>query len=160
MADSIDQLRESFAEETRDLINELESILLSIDNDAVSADVIDQIFRNVHTIKGSGGMLGFEKVLAVTHDLEDIYDKVRSGNLNFSVGLKDISLETIDILKVLLQNKEQLNSHDLIRFEDLCRRIHLFHGEKNALADVSANTLVVEDQSRSISTFYIEFQNP
>lgn len=157
MADSIDQLRESFAEETRDLINELESILLSIDNDAVSADVIDQIFRNVHTIKGSGGMLGFEKVLAVTHDLEDIYDKVRSGNLNFSVGLKDISLETIDILKVLLQNKEQLNSHDLIRFEDLCKRIHLFHGEKNALVDVSENTLVVEDQLRSISTFYIEF---
>ena len=38
MADSIDQLRESFAEETRDLINELESVLLSIDNAAVSAD--------------------------------------------------------------------------------------------------------------------------
>jgi len=157
MADSIDQLRESFAEETRDLINELESVLLSIDNDTVSADVIDQIFRNVHTIKGSGGMLGFEKVLAVTHDLEDIYDKVRSGSLNFSVGLKDISLETIDILKVLLQNKEQLNSHDLIRFEDLCRRIHLFRDEKDKSVDVSANTVVVEEQSRSVSTFYIEF---
>ncbi len=159
MADSIDQLRESFAEETRDLINELESVLLSIDNAAVSADVIDQIFRNVHTIKGSGGMLGFEKVLAVTHDLEDIYDKVRSGNLSFSVGLKDISLETIDILKVLLQNKEQLSSHDLIRFEDLCRRIHLFHVDKDTSDDTSASVLVPETSSGPISTYYIEFES-
>jgi two-component system, chemotaxis family, sensor kinase CheA len=157
MADSIDQLRESFAEETKDLINELESVLLSIDNEAVSTDVIDQIFRNVHTIKGSGGMLGFEKVLAVTHDLEDIYDKVRSGNLNFTVALKDISLETIDVLKVLLQNKEQLSSHDHIRFEDLCRRIHLFDVVKDTSDDTSSSVFIQEATLSSNLTYYIEF---
>ena len=90
MADSIDQLRGSFVEETRDLINELEDILLSSEIESVSSEIIDQIFRSIHTIKGSGGMLGFDKVLAVTHDLEDIYDRVRSRELNFSSELKDL----------------------------------------------------------------------
>jgi two-component system chemotaxis sensor kinase CheA len=83
MAESIDQLRVSFVEETRDLITELEDVLLSLETDAVSSDVVDQIFRSIHTIKGSGGMLGFEKVLEVTHDLEDIYDKVRRKQLMY-----------------------------------------------------------------------------
>lgn len=132
MAESIDQLRVSFVEETRDLINELEDVLLSIENETVSSEIIDQIFRSVHTIKGSGGMLGFDKVLEVTHDLEDIYDKVRAGDMAFTFDLKDISLETIDMLKTLLSADEQLNDADKVRFANLCRRIQLFEVQSGA----------------------------
>jgi len=159
MADSIDQLRESFVEETRDLINELEDILLSLESDSVSSDLIDQIFRSIHTIKGSGGMLGFDKVLAVTHDLEDIYDRVRSKEVEFSTELKDISLETIDILKVLLTTREQLNTQDQIRFADLCRKIHLFdldYSEKSE--DRRSDTQVNETVYHPIITYFIEFE--
>ncbi|MGF7141448.1 chemotaxis protein CheA [Roseimarinus sediminis] len=139
MADSIDQLRVSFVEETRDLINELEDVLLSLEVDAVDNETIDQIFRSVHTIKGSGGMLGFEKVLEVTHDLEDIYDKVRSGDAEFTMQLKDISLETIDMLKVLLESDEQLNDNDKIRFADLCRKIELFEVDTTGSQNENTN---------------------
>jgi two-component system chemotaxis sensor kinase CheA len=84
MAESLDQLKESFVEETRELINELENILLSIENESVDHSVIDQIFRIVHTIKGSGGMLGYENILTMTHDLEDIYDRVRDHDMEFT----------------------------------------------------------------------------
>lgn len=159
MADSIDQLRGSFVEETRDLINELEDILLSSDTESVSSEIIDQIFRSIHTIKGSGGMLGFDKVLAVTHDLEDIYDKVRSRELEFTNELKEISLETIDILKVLLASNEQISNADHIRFSDLCRRIHMFEvvtlggGEGK-----SAETASVDVIFRTTITYFIEFE--
>jgi two-component system chemotaxis sensor kinase CheA len=159
MADSIDQLRESFVEETRDLINELEDILLSLEIDSVSSDVIDQIFRSIHTIKGSGGMLGFDKVLAVTHDLEDIYDRVRGRELAFSSELKDISLETIDILKTLLASNEQLNNPDQVRFADLCRKIHLFDitvAEKSD--DKKAEIITTEVVFHPVVTYYIEFE--
>ena len=46
MADSIDQLRVSFVEETRDLINELEDVLLSLEVDSVDSETIDHIFRD------------------------------------------------------------------------------------------------------------------
>jgi two-component system, chemotaxis family, sensor kinase CheA len=158
MADSIDQLRESFVEETRDLINELEDILLSSEIESVSSEIIDQIFRSIHTIKGSGGMLGFDKVLAVTHDLEDIYDRVRSKELAFSSELKDISLETIDILKTLLSSNELLNNTDQVRFADLCRKIHLFDvvvSEKSE--DKKGEIVQSEVIFHPVVTYYIEF---
>jgi two-component system, chemotaxis family, sensor kinase CheA len=159
MADSIDQLRESFVEETRDLINELEDILLSSEIESVSSEIIDQIFRSIHTIKGSGGMLGFDKVLAVTHDLEDIYDRVRSKELAFSSELKDISLETIDILKKLLSSNEILNNPDQVRFADLCRKIHLFDvvvSEKSE--DKKGEIIPSEVVFHPVVTYYIEFE--
>lgn len=160
MAESIDQLRVSFVEETRDLINELEDLLLSIESDAVSSETIDQIFRSIHTIKGSGGMLGFEKVLEVTHDLEDIYDKVRSGDLEFSTELKDISLETIDVLKNLLASDEQLNDNDKVKFVNLCRKIQLFdvNTSSKGVSD-SYDSIVEETGSKTAKTYIIKI-NP
>ncbi|MBN1926660.1 MAG: chemotaxis protein CheA [Prolixibacteraceae bacterium] len=159
MADSIDQLRESFVEETKDLINELEEILLSLESDQVASEIIDQIFRSIHTIKGSGGMLGFEKVLAVTHDLEDIYDKVRSGELEFTSELKDISLETIDILKLLLSTNEQINNQDQVKFADLCRKIHLFDVILTERVDETRPDILMTDIAlRPFLTYYIGFK--
>lgn len=157
MADSIDQLRVSFVEETRDLINELEDVLLSLEVDSVDSETIDHIFRSVHTIKGSGGMLGFEKVLEVTHDLENIYDKVRGGSIIFTNDLKDISLETIDILKTLLANDEKLKDDDKIRFANLCRRIELFEVAVPSDTDFSGNDIVVsKNKKKKFVTFLIK----
>ncbi|MBN2806151.1 MAG: Hpt domain-containing protein, partial [Prolixibacteraceae bacterium] len=157
MAESIDQLRVSFVEETRDLINELEDVLLSIENESVSSEIIDQIFRSVHTIKGSGGMLGFDKVLEVTHDLEDIYDKVRSGDMDFTFDLKDISLETIDMLKTLLASDEQLNDTDKVRFAGLCRRIKVFDVQSGSSNDQDeGDEWSGSTDSRHFSTYWIQ----
>lgn len=157
MAESIDQLRVSFVEETRDLINELEDILLSLESDAVSSEIIDQIFRSIHTIKGSGGMLGFEKVLEVTHDLEDIYDKVRGGDMDFTNELKDISLETIDILKTLLATDEKLNDQDKIRFVNLVRKIQLFEvGEQADSDEDGGDDFAYSSFQNSVITYLIQ----
>lgn len=156
MGETIDQLRASFIEETRDLINELEDVLLSIEIDSVDSDTIDQIFRSVHTIKGSGGMLGFDKVLEVTHDLEDIYDKVRAGAMPFSLDLKDISLETIDIIKQLLATNENLSNNDKIRFADLCRKIELFDlGKSDDAKPGATNASEKASQSTKVATYTI-----
>lgn len=157
MAETIDQLRVSFVEETNDLINELEDILLSMEVDSMDSETVDQIFRSIHTIKGSGGMLGFERVLEVTHDLEDIYDKVRSGEIDFTIELKDISLETIDILRTLLATDEVLNDADKILFANICRKIELFGiatGSEDEI--ISDKHSIIDIVNKSYSTYYIE----
>jgi len=156
MAESIDQLRVSFVEETRDLINELEDILLSIDTESVGSEIIDQIFRSIHTIKGSGGMLGFDKVLEVTHVLEDIYDKVRGGEMEFTSELKEISFETIDILKTLLATDEKLADQDKVRFVNLCRRIQLFEVSSSSKSDEGVEDVQVAENFLTTSTYFIK----
>ncbi|HKK82586.1 MAG TPA: chemotaxis protein CheA [Prolixibacteraceae bacterium] len=154
MAETIDQLRGSFVEETRDLINELEDILLSAEVDSVDSETIDQIFRTIHTIKGSGGMLGFDKVLEITHDLEDIYDKVRGGSVEFTSDLKDISLETIDVLKTLLDTNERIDENQKIRFANLCHKIGLYDVNSSPQGKSTANN--EKNKSRDVSTYFIK----
>ena len=123
MAESIDQLRESFVEETMELISELEAILLAADIDSIDTSTIDKIFRIVHTIKGSGGMLGFEKILELTHGLEDHYDKIRAGNKEFTDELLQLSLKSIDVLKQLVSKFEELDATNEAKYQQLVRQV-------------------------------------
>ena len=103
-------------------------------------------------------MLGFEKVLEVTHDLEDIYDKVRSGEMVFSMELKDISLETIDVLKDLLATDEQMTDIEKVRFTNLCRKIELFDVDTSVKDEAVAadNTVANDSLNKSLFTYLIK----
>ncbi len=158
MAESLDQLKESFVEETRELINELENILLSIEDELVEHATIDQIFRIVHTIKGSGGMLGYENILAMTHDLEDIYDRVRGNDMDFTNELKYISLETIDVLKFLITDDGNLNSEQKQKFDTICNKIQIFGG-KGAKWEGKTNTHSEQEQLDEVltRTYFVKY---
>jgi two-component system, chemotaxis family, sensor kinase CheA len=153
MAESIDQLRESFVEETMELINELEAILLSANIDSVDASMIDKIFRIVHTIKGSGGMLGFEKILELTHGLEDHYDKIRGGDKEFTEELLLLSLKSIDILKQLVSKFEELDATNEAKYQQLVHQTKNYGKGQEALT----NLVVFADEERTMATFVVEF---
>lgn len=154
MAESIDQLRESFVEETMELISELEAILLATDIDLIETSTIDKIFRIVHTIKGSGGMLGFEKILELTHGLEDHYDKIRAGNKEFTDELLQLSLKSIDVLKQLVSKFEELDATNEAKYQQLVRQVKNYGNghEKHA------NLVVFSDEEeRKVMTYVVEF---
>jgi len=158
MAESLDQLKESFVEETRELINELENILLSIEDELVEHATIDQIFRIIHTIKGSGGMLGYENILAMTHDLEDIYDRVRGNDMDFTNELKYISLETIDVLKFLITDDGNLNSEQKRKFDTICNKIQIFGGKGAKWEGKSQHTSEQEKDDEVITrTYFLKY---
>ncbi|NJK87492.1 MAG: hypothetical protein HC906_17425 [Bacteroidales bacterium] len=58
----------------------MEQSLLLLENDPDNKDIIEKIFRAMHTLKGAGAMFGFEKISEFTHDLETVYDMIRSEN--------------------------------------------------------------------------------
>ena len=72
----IDKFRDKFLEEATEKINNLEQSLLSLENDSENKEIIESVFRDMHSLKGGGAMFGFEKLSEFTHDLENIYDLV------------------------------------------------------------------------------------
>jgi two-component system chemotaxis sensor kinase CheA len=62
--------RQAFREEAFELLGELESSLLELEEDPGNAEVINRVFRAMHTIKGSGAMFGFEDIASFTHEVE------------------------------------------------------------------------------------------
>ncbi|MEY2843740.1 MAG: hypothetical protein RI920_1777, partial [Pseudomonadota bacterium] len=64
--------REGFLDEARDMLRQFEEGLLGLESDPDDAEVLNSVFRAAHTIKGTAGLFGCERVVAFTHDVETL----------------------------------------------------------------------------------------
>ncbi len=94
--------KQSFREEAREILADLEAALLELNEDRGNAETIGRIFRGLHTIKGSGAMFGFEQLAAFTHRLESAFDLVRNGRLEACAELIDLTLAALDQIAIML----------------------------------------------------------
>lgn len=99
---SEDSIRQAFVEEAQDLLAELETALLELEERPDDHDLVDRVFRAMHTIKGSGAMFGFDDIATFTHDVETVFDKVRSRELAVTRQLLDLTLASRDHIAALL----------------------------------------------------------
>ncbi len=97
----VKELRATFREEAYELLAELESALLELEKNPGDQEQIGRAFRAMHTIKGSGGACEFVDIVAFTHDLETLFDKVRSGKVSATGDLIGLSLRATDQIKAL-----------------------------------------------------------
>src|ERR1700677_4288941 len=97
-----DQFRESFQEEARENLQELESALLMLNESSDDLELVSRAFRALHTIKGSGSMFGFDDVAAFTHHVENAFDEVRNGKLAATPDLISLTLSAADQIKSML----------------------------------------------------------
>lgn len=94
--------QKAFREEAYELLGELESALLELEETPDDSDLIGRVFRAMHTIKGSGAMAGFMAVSDFTHEIETAYDLVRGGRLPVTKKLINLSLAARDRISAML----------------------------------------------------------
>ena len=90
-----------FMEELEEKIQSINDNVLLLEKSGDSPEVIQEIFRAAHTIKGSSGVMGFEKMMNLTHEIENLFDRLRQGTMKVSTSLVDILFESLDYLKLL-----------------------------------------------------------
>ncbi|MCP4152486.1 MAG: chemotaxis protein CheA [bacterium] len=95
----VDKLKEIFKSEVDELIEDSEEVLVALETDVENEELINEIFRIFHSIKGSAGVVGFDDMAHFSHGVENILDRVRQGELKVSKNLISLVLESIDILK-------------------------------------------------------------
>ncbi|MGD9157149.1 MAG: chemotaxis protein CheA [Desulfobacteraceae bacterium] len=93
---------EVYRQEADELLAEIEETVLEIEENPGEKEVLNRLFRAVHTIKGSGAMFGFDKVVDFTHNLETVLDRVRDGILPVTKDLIDLILKSKDHIKSIL----------------------------------------------------------
>lgn len=108
----LEKFKDSFREEAEELLGQLESTLLELEDTPTDAELLNAAFRAIHTVKGSAGMFGFDEIARFTHDLENVLDKARSGLVPISKDFIDLALRGRDHIRVLLSSSEDL-SEDL-----------------------------------------------
>ncbi len=131
-----------FTQEAEELIQQLDDAVLRLEKEGQNPELIQEIFRAAHTLKGSSGMLGHERMAELTHAMETLFDKLRKDELSVTTGLIDLFLDCLDALKVLKDECYTLKSSD-IDVKTLSRRILAFADgmtEKAANAGKSKQT--------------------
>jgi len=93
---SLDAARQTFAEEVAELLSAMEDALLSLEQSPDDPDLLHQVFRAMHTIKGTAGVFGFDQVVRFTHTAESVMDDVRSGDRPLDPALTATLLECKD----------------------------------------------------------------
>jgi two-component system chemotaxis sensor kinase CheA len=99
--------RQAFREEALELLGELESSLLELEEDPGNSEVVNRVFRAMHTIKGSGAMFGFEDIASFTHEVETVFDLARNGQIAVSKELLDLTLLARDHILAMLEGEDR-----------------------------------------------------
>ncbi|MEE8552687.1 MAG: chemotaxis protein CheA [Desulfobacterales bacterium] len=98
----MDTQKEAFREEAYELITELESGLLELEEAPDDIELIRRIFRAMHTIKGSGAMFGFDDIAGFTHNIETVFELVHEGKVGVTRELINLTLSACDQIKYMI----------------------------------------------------------
>ena len=153
----MDSFQKKFIEEATDLINNLELAVLALEQDIKNNELIAEVFRIMHSLKGGGGMFGFEDISNFTHNLETIYDEVRNGNLPVTEDLLSVTFSSVDHLRNLLNADALNNEHIKKNHEILLERVSAILQKKGATPNTSTDNQFEEETKSNLQTIYIYF---
>lgn len=115
-----------FIPEAQEYLELLEANLLRLDKDPQNKELINQLFRSAHTLKGSAYTVGFQSIGDLVHHVEDFMGSVRDGSLSVLRGHTDLMLRAIDVVRVLMRR-------DLNKVDDTKRRFDAARTELSRL---------------------------
>lgn len=93
------QYLQIFIEEANEHVQNLNQCLLHMEKDPEDKDVLNEIFRVAHTIKGMAGTMGFTKMTKLTHDMENVLHAIRNDEIKVTSGLVDVLFKCLDALE-------------------------------------------------------------
>ncbi len=99
----VEKLKAIFRTEAAELLDDLEGALLELESEDSNSELIDRVFRSLHTLKGSGSTSGYADLSEFLHEVEDIYSLVRDGALPIAAALIDSTLEIKDLVQRYLE---------------------------------------------------------
>lgn len=102
-----DPALQTYVAECRELLQEMEDILLRIEQEEDRSESLNAIFRAAHTIKGSAGLFGLDGIVEFTHVAESLLDGMREGNVSLSADIVALLLEVRDHITLLVNKVER-----------------------------------------------------
>lgn len=140
-----------FAPEAQEYLETLEANLLRLDKNVQDDELINQLFRTAHTLKGSAYTVGFQSIGDLVHHIEDFMGAVRDGHLAVQPGQTDLLLRSVDVVRVLMRRDPATLATTQQRFASALAELKVLHegGVPNAEPVVTADAAAPLMQSSS-----------
>ena len=159
MAKEDDRAREEFTSEAEELLDTLSRDLVDFESQGqnVRPELVNKIFREVHSLKGLAGMLGFGDISELSHSLEDMLDKLRMGKIEISKDLVDLLYDAVDSLNRLVISINDPSLAGLVDMTALTTRIHqIITKQPIRAAEDPFAALTLDEQTKKSLTEYEE----
>ena len=151
----MDNFQSKFLEEAGDLINQLEQALLTLEQDTDNPALVDSIFRIMHSLKGGGGMFGFENISNYTHKMENMYDLVRQKKLKVTREMLDVTFESADHITSMLNDDGSKTAEIAANEVILNKRIDAILNGDNEV-EIVTNALPEKEENDGVETYYVK----
>ncbi len=150
-SDDMKEIFDEFMTEAEEILESLDQELIELESDPSDKDLLNKIFRGMHTLKGGAGFLGLESVIELAHKIESIFDKLRNDEMELDSDKMDIILEGIDELKnAIISLKEEHEIPDKEDIQDILTKLdNLLKGkveQKNAKEETIELDVPVNEQ--------------
>ncbi|MCX7249346.1 MAG: Hpt domain-containing protein, partial [Burkholderiales bacterium] len=144
MTIDMSQFYQVFFEESAELLEEMEHLLLELDVQDPGKDALNAIFRTAHSIKGGSATFGFNEITETTHILESLLDKLRNDELQLRLEMVDVFLKAVDVIKVQLAGRQFESEVDATVVAAICLRL-------NELAQGTAAEIVAPPPAAAVA---------
>ncbi len=154
-----DRARQEFTGEAEELLDSLSRDLIDFEHQGknVRPELVNKIFREVHSLKGLAAMLGFAEISELSHNLEDMLDRLRMGKIAINRELIDLLYDSIDSLNRLVLSINDPSVAGLVDVTRLTSRIHQTVTQKPAEKGGDAcSELTLDEQTLKSLTEYEE----
>ena len=133
------QYMDMFLDESHEHLQSLNDGLLGLEDNAEDLSILNEIFRNAHTLKGMSATMGYNKIAELTHEMEDVLDMLRKEQLAVTGDIIDTLFKCIDSLEQMINNIANGDPEDLIDVSDLVAKLSaILRGEGGAPAASSS----------------------
>ena len=123
-SDDMREILEEFLIEAEEILSNLDQDLIELENNPEDKDLLNKIFRGMHTLKGGAGFLNLTTVVEIAHKIEDIFNKLRNDEMTLTPEMMDVIFEGVDKLKEAIETlKESDEIPDEDEIKDLLERL-------------------------------------
>jgi len=117
------QYMEMFLDESHEHLQSLNDGLLGLEDNSGDLSVLNEIFRNAHTLKGMSATMGYNKIAELTHEMEDVLDALRKEQIKVREDIIDTLFKCVDSLEQMIDNVANGDPEDLIDVSDLVAKL-------------------------------------
>ncbi len=149
MSDEMQEILNDFLTESNEMLEVLDQRFITLEADPGNKDLLNEIFRAMHSMKGSAGFLGFNRLVDVAHRGENILNKLRQGEMAVVPTVISVILEAIDVIKALMADIRESGTD-----------LHVATDSIAAKLDAIINGQVGEPVSPEVASVPIQAQAP
>jgi two-component system chemotaxis sensor kinase CheA len=136
MSDELQEIINEFVIEAEETLEKIDPMFIDLEIKGYDKDILNEIFRGMHTLKGAAGFLGFGQIVDVSHRAESIMKRLRDGELTLTKDLMDTILKSLDTLKLLISQIKKGDGSEV----DISA----------ILNELDSATLITKDQSQKL----------